>query len=478
MQDSDRSTDVTEEPSELAVVCDVCGETNDFGRGWCSECRSRLPKGAIPRQEAERETGRRRWAHNRRRILGWTILVGIGLVLVGWWSVGRYGPIFFTADPTTTLSVVVAPGDWPMFQRDPAHTGFSADVQSVPRGVLKWRLDTERQLFASPAVADGVVYIGTGDKRLLALDGQSGDVIWEVPVGDAVHSTPAVAGDLVFFGLQDGRVVALDKTSGGQVWEYDTRSVIVSSPAVSDGFLYIGSGDGTFYALDAANGKEIWSLSTGRWINASPAVFDDVVAIVSYDQRLYILDKRNGRQKLRFVVTGSPRGSAAFGNENLFIGDPAGAVKAVDWHRRNLPFDSIKMRFQSQFFAWGLIGSAPKQRGFVWSLRSGSGVFGTPVVGGGKVFVTDFIGRLAAMDEGTGELLWMYDRARPILASPSATPRVVLAGDTDGTLHAVDAVTGELLWEFQTGAQISAAPVIAGGLVYLASEDGTLYALE
>ncbi|MCH8205803.1 MAG: PQQ-binding-like beta-propeller repeat protein [Chloroflexi bacterium] len=469
---------MAEQPSELAVVCDVCSETNDAGREWCSKCRSRLPDGVVPRREAERETTHRKGARSRRRILGWTILVGVGLALVGWWSVGRYGPVFFTSEPSTTLSVVAGPGDWPMYQRDPAHTGFAADVQSVPRGVLKWRLDTGKQLFASPAVVDGVVYIGTGDKRLLALDGQSGDVIWEVPVGDSVHSTPAVAGDFVFFSLRDGRVVALDKTSGSQVWEYDTGSVMVSSPTVTDGFLYVGAGDGTFYALDAANGKKIWSFSTDRWISASPAVFDDVVAIVSYDQRLYVFDRHNGRHKLRFVVTGSPRGSAAFGDEHLFIGDPGGTLKAVDWHRSNLPFDSIRMRFHNQLFLWGMVGSAPKQRGFVWGVKSGSGVFSTPAVGGGKVFVTDFVGRLVAVDEGTGELLWTYDRARPILASPSATLGVVLAGDTDGTLHAVDAGTGELLWEFRTGAQISATPVLAGGLIYLASEDGTLYALE
>ena len=478
MQNSDRSTDVAEQPSKQAVVCAVCSETNDAGRVWCLKCRSRLPEGMVPRREAESETARRKGASRRRRILGWTILAGVGLVLVGWLAAGMYGRVLFTPEPSTTLSVVAGLGDWPMYQRDPAHTGFTTDLQSVPRGVLKWRLDTEKQLFASPAVVDGVVYIGTGDKRLLALDGQSGDVIWEVQVEHPVHSTPAVAGDFVFFSLRDGRVVALDKTSGSQIWEYDTGSVVVSSPAVTDGFLYVAAGDGTFYALDAANGKELWSFSTGRWISASPAVFDDVVVFVSFDQRLYILDRRNGGQKLRFVVTGNPRGSAAFGDEHLFIGDPGGFLKAVNWRRRNLPFDSIKMRVHNQLFQWGMVGSVPKQRGFVWGTRSGSGVFTTPAVGGGKVFVTDFVGRLVAVDEGTGELLWAYHSARPILASPSATPGVVLAGDTDGTLHAVDAGTGKLLWEFRTGRQISATPVVAGGLIYLASEDGTLYALE
>ena len=478
MEENDRSTELAEQPSELAIVCNVCGETNDAELSWCVNCRSHLPDEVQDRADAERETARRKAAGRRLRILGWSILAGTVLVLLGWWGGGRYIPVLLTPDPSTTLGVVAGPGDWPMFQRDPAHTGFSADVRSVPRGVLKWSLKTEKQLFASPAVVDGVVYIGTGDKRLLALDGQTGDIIWQVLVEYPVHSTPAVAGDFVFFGLRDGRVVALDKATGGPVWEYDTGSVVISSPTVTDGFLYIGAGDGTFYALDAANGKKIWSHSTDRWIGTSAAVFEDVVAIVSYDQRLYILDKRNGREKLRFVVTGNPRGSASFGDEHLFIGDPTGALKAVNWHRWNIPFDKIKMRFHNQLFLWGTVGSPPRQRGFVWGIKSGFGAFSTPVVGGGRVFATDFVGRVIAVDEATGELLWSYTDTRPIVASPSATPDVVLVGDTDGVLQALDATTGALLWDFTTGSQISATPVLANGLIYLASEDGTLYVLE
>ncbi len=464
--------------ADMAVVCDVCAEANDADSGWCFKCRSHLPDEAMSRPDALRESARRKRTVRLRKILGWTIIASVVLALAGWWVSTRYLPVWLTADPSTALSVMSAPGDWPMYQRDPAHTGFAEDFQEVPRGVLRWSFETERQLFASPSVVDGVAYIGTGDGRLLALDGQTGEVVWEVDAGDAVHSTPAVAGELVFFGLLDGRVVALERATGHQAWEFVTEGSVVASPTVFGGFLYIGSGGGAFYALDAATGEQIWSRDTNRWIGTSAAVFEDVVAFVSYNRLLYILDRHNGTDKLRFVVTGNPRGSASFGEEHLFIGDPSGSLKAVDWRRANLPFDSIRMRFANQFFLWGIVGERPKQRGFVWGAATGLGVFSTPVVGGGRVFATDYAGRIVAVDEATSEILWSYDSTRPIVASASATPDVVLAGDTDGVLHAVDAETGELLWRFETGAQISATPVLAGGLVYVASEDGTLYVLE
>ena len=464
--------------ADMAVVCDVCAEVNDADLGWCFKCRSHLPDEQMSRPDAQRESARRKRIVRRRKILGWTIIVSVVLGLAGWWVSVRYLPVWLTADPSTALSVVSAPGDWPMYQRDPAHTGFAEDVREVPQGVLRWSFETDRQLFASPSVAWGVAYIGTGDGRLLALDGQTGEIVWEVDAGDAVHSTPAVAGDLVFFGLLDGRVVALERSTGRQAWEFVTEGSVVASPTVFGGFVYIGSGSGVFYALDAATGEQIWSRDTNRWIGTSAAVFEDVVAFVSYDRLLYILDRHNGTDKLRFTVTGSPRGSASFGEEHLFIGEPSGSVKAVDWHRANLPFDSIRMRFANQFFLWGIVGERPKQRGFAWGAATGLGVFSTPVVGNGMVYATDFAGRIVAIDEAAGEILWLYDSVRPIVASASATPDLVLAGDTDGVLHALDAETGEVLWRFVTGAQISASPVLAGGLVYVASEDGTLYVLE
>lgn len=466
------------ESMELAVLCDVCDETNDLGRKFCIRCNSRLSKEYLGRDEALKETVTRRRRLIRRKVLGWSIISSVILLLLGWWGASKYLPLFFIGDPTTSITVSTSAGDWPMYHKDQLHSGFSADDERIPKGALKWKLDTERQLFASPAVVDDIAYLGTGDRRLLAVNGLSGNIIWDIAVSDPVHSTPAVTAELVFFTLLDGRILALDKNDGGLVWEFNTGASIVSSPAVLDGFLYVGSSAGEFYAIDASNGEKIWKYSTGRWIGTSPAVFEDVVVIVSYDGLLHVLDRFNGRKKLHFRVTGNPKGSASFGVQHMFIGDPSGALKAVDWNSRNLFFDDVKMRIHSQLFVWGVVNSIPRQRGFLWGVKSGSGIFSTPSVGDGKVIATDFSGKVIAVNETDGKKLWLYETNTPIASSPSATSRIALVGDTSGTLHALDASTGQLLWDYHTGAQISATPVIAGGLIYLASEDGTLYVLE
>ena len=74
--------------------------------------------------------------------------------------------------------------------------------------------------------------------------------------GSEVRSSPAVAGGVVYVGSGDGRVYALNATTGAQVWNYTTGSFVFSSPAVAGGVVYVGSFDYKVYALNATTGAQ------------------------------------------------------------------------------------------------------------------------------------------------------------------------------------------------------------------------------
>ena len=63
------------------------------------------------------------------------------------------------------------------------------------------------------------------------------------------NSSPAVVNGIVYFGSNDGNVYALNASTGAKVWSYTTGGGIVSSPAVANGAVFVGSGDGNVYAL-------------------------------------------------------------------------------------------------------------------------------------------------------------------------------------------------------------------------------------
>ena len=92
--------------------------------------------------------------------------------------------------------------------------------------------------------------MGSADSGSI-LNGKSGALKWEYSTGDTVTSTPAVGNDgIVYFGSRDGKIYALDEKNGKKKWEYETGGFIHSSPVIKPkGTLYIGSGDGKIYAI-------------------------------------------------------------------------------------------------------------------------------------------------------------------------------------------------------------------------------------
>jgi outer membrane protein assembly factor BamB len=63
-----------------------------------------------------------------------------------------------------------------------------------------------------------------------------------------------VAGNIVYFGSYDDHVYALNATSGTLVWKHRTGGHIESGPAIAAGAVYVGSDDGRLYALNASAG--------------------------------------------------------------------------------------------------------------------------------------------------------------------------------------------------------------------------------
>jgi len=72
---------------------------------------------------------------------------------------------------------------------------------------------------------------------------------WAYQTRGQISSSPAVVGGVVYVGSADGNVYALDATSGAKKWAYRTGSPIDPSPAVAGGVVYVGSSNMNMYAF-------------------------------------------------------------------------------------------------------------------------------------------------------------------------------------------------------------------------------------
>lgn len=207
-----------------------------------------------------------------------------------------------TSSPTVVKGVVYV-GSW-----DHKLYAFNADgCSQSPCSPLWVSAPTVNSIFSSPVVNNGIVYVGSQDGNLYAYnatgcDGKTSSCnpLWSIQLGiptssqPGVPSSPAVANGIVYVGSWDSKVYAIDTTTHSVKWSYLTGGMIWSSPAIVNGLIYIGSTDNKLYALDALGGKLAWTYTTGGAIHSSPAIAHGVVYIGSDDGELYALTADKG----------------------------------------------------------------------------------------------------------------------------------------------------------------------------------------
>ena len=110
-----------------------------------------------------------------------------------------------------------------------------------------------------------------------ASSGQDESRLWSYATGGWAPTAPTVADGVVYMGSNDHRVYALDAATGSELWSFATGDVVVSVPTVADGVVYVGSNDNHLYALDADTGEKLWSYYTGAWVRYSPTVSGGMV---------------------------------------------------------------------------------------------------------------------------------------------------------------------------------------------------------
>jgi outer membrane protein assembly factor BamB len=121
---------------------------------------------------------------------------------------------------------------------------------------MVWNFTTDGEIASSPAVAEGVLYVGSGDDSIYALNAATGALIWHFKTNGDVASSPAIADNILYVGSYDGNLYALNATTGSYLWSYTTSDMVVSSPAVANGIVYVGSYDHVIYAFGSLRGGE------------------------------------------------------------------------------------------------------------------------------------------------------------------------------------------------------------------------------
>ncbi len=314
-----------------------------------------------------------------------------------------------------------------------------------------WAFTCGAEVYSSPAVVDGVVYIGSNDSHLYAIDAVTGQLRWRYQTGGSVTSSPVVAAGVVYVGCNDFHLHAVNAETGQVVWRFQAGAVMHSSPTVADGVVYIGCRDHNLYAVEAATGTERWRFTGGDWFNSSPTVYSGGVYVGCRDKNIYALDAASGRRRWSFTTGSTVDSSPAVSDETLWIGADDHNVYALST-------------------ATGTLN---------WQFTADNGVVSTPLLADRVVYVGSDDGHLYALDASTGRDRWRFPTDNGIRSSPAVANGLVYVGSRDRCVYAVETVTGKLRWRYVTQGPVDdSSPAVANGLVYVGSLDTRVYALN
>jgi outer membrane protein assembly factor BamB len=351
------------------------------------------------------------------------------------------------------LNIVFVLGDWPEFRHDSAHSGVDGfesaiGVANVSKLTRKWLYPTGGAVVSSPAVANGVVYVGSKDGSLYALNAGTGKLLWSYPTGGAITSSPAVANNEVFVYSTGGVFYALRATTGKLIWQRSLGADSNSSPVTSGNNVYVGTHyDGSLDAFNMTTGGMLWNFPTGQPLD-SPAVANGLVYVGSQDGHMYAIHASTG-VKAWAAATGSiVDSSPALAGGQLYVGTNSGAIYEINSSN-------------------GTIAKSTNLDHY--PIRT------SPAIAGGLVYVGTDSGTEYALSPSTLAVKWKAPLGSPLRSSPAFANGVLYSG---GYFHqfGLNPASGATLWNQYMGALIESSPAIANGREYVGSDDQYVYA--
>jgi outer membrane protein assembly factor BamB len=182
-------------------------------------------------------------------------------------------------------------------------------------GKERWRFATTEMIRCSPLVYRDKVYVGSWNGHFYALDSNTGEEVWSFDCGDVIQGWPAFGGGKIIVGSRSAKIFALNAETGKEEWVYvsEIGSWIESTPVVEGSVIYIGTSDALkVMALDLGTGAEIWNFATAGWSWATPTLAGGTVYIggipaapyikdVVIKAGFYAIDQKTGQEKWSFT---------------------------------------------------------------------------------------------------------------------------------------------------------------------------------
>ena len=346
---------------------------------------------------------------------------------------------------------------WRIYRGDSALRGIAAG-ELPDRLALAWTYTTEGAIISSPVAADGMVWVGSSDGLIHAVDLTTGEARWSYPTEDIVDAPPLYHDGSIYVGSSDGNLYALTADTGELIWKRETEDRILGGAnlvVMPDGSarIVVGSYDTRLYCFDAKSGDELWNYATTNYLNGTPAILGDRIVFGGCDAILHVVSASTG-ELLDQVELGPDchvAGSVALDGDLAYLGHYGNEFICVD--------------LNTALTHWVY----PSRR---------HAFFSSPAIGEDRIVFGGRDKKLHCVGKFDGIPFWTFPTRRKVDGSPVICGDKVVFGSGDGRLYLLSLEDGSELWSYEIGRPLMSSPAVAEGMVVVGCDDKRLYAFR
>ena len=336
--------------------------------------------------------------------------------------------------------------------------------------------------------------------------------LWSVDVGNGqgenyTEITPSIDGSTVYAASENGVVVAVDLESGDVLWRNRLEDInLTGGVGAGGGLVVVGSRDAEVIALGQDDGEIEWIATVTSEVVAAPITNGDIVVVQTVDDKVAALEQTNGERRWIYESTQpaltlrgtsrpviTPLDTAVAGFSNGTLVSVAAADGVWRWEERvavpdgrydidrvidvdgDLLLDGNRIlasSYQGNLMALDVISGR-----IVWGLEGASSYHGL-TQGFGNLYYCNDEGHVVAVRDNSEDIVWQNeDLQHRGVSAPTAITNYVAVADFEGYVHLISQIDGQIVGRTRVDSDgVRANLLAAGGRLIAYGNSGRLSA--
>lgn len=277
---------------------------------------------------------------------------------------------------------------------------------------------------------------------------------------------PAYSKGVMYVANRDGKLTSINAKTGRELWSVDTKTMLSSGPGVGGNKVIVATADGKVVAFNQSNGKQLWQHGISNQAFAAPTIDGDKVFVKSIDGNLFALSLADGSKAWDYRH-GAP-GLILRGSSRVRVADDIVVAGFSDGRLVALNEDNGQMLWQQTI-------AIPSGESEITRMVD---IDADPIINGGNVYVATYQGEIAKVGLNSGRIYWSHKLSS--YSGLAVNNSVVSVTDASGQVWALEKGDGSVQWRQRKllNRRLTAPTVINGNTLAIGDAEGYLHFLS